>query len=307
MTPISGQVLQVQANEPTSSYAVQLANAVAASYVTYIGQLEGGYARAAVSALKHESSLLTEQIDDLQTQIDTVSSRIAVEGTTSSAGQQDTVLLGSLKSEQNQVSLQLNGITSQITNAQLSSGSTASTTRILQKATIQPVSKYSLPTEAGIIGFILGLLGSAVFVLVRLQRGHRLRLRDEIARVASAPVVASLEATRCHTPSDWRALLEERPRATTEWALRHILRSLPSGGARLQAVRVISFAGDSPALTTGPRLALHAASAGTSTAIATGDSSTSTDRSLLSLRAAFAGAQRVGRGLPLEGGSSRHR
>ena len=102
------------------SYAVQLANAVAASYVTYIGQLEGGYARAAVSALKHESSLLTEQIDDLQTQIDTVSSRIAVEGTASSAGQQDTVLLGSLKSEQNQVSLQLNGITSQITNAQLS-------------------------------------------------------------------------------------------------------------------------------------------------------------------------------------------
>ena len=139
-----------------------------------------------------------------------------------------------------------------------------------------------------------------MFVLVRLQRGHKLRLRDEIARVASAPVVASLEATRCHTPSDWRALLEERPRATTEWALRHILRSLPSGGARLQAVRVISFAGDSPALTTGPRLALHAASAGTSTAIATGDSSTSTDRSLLSLRAAFAGAQRVGRGLPLK-------
>src|ERR1700677_5185494 len=45
--------------------------------------------------------------------------------------------------------------------------------------------------------------------------------------------------------------------ATTEWALRHILRSLPSNGSRLQAVRVISFAGDSPALTTGPRLALH--------------------------------------------------
>jgi capsular polysaccharide biosynthesis protein len=300
VTPISGQVLQIQAEDPTSSYAVQLANAVAASYVIYIGQLEGSSARAAVSALKHESNLLTEQIDDLQTQIDTVSNRIAVEATASSAGQQDTVLLGSLKSEQNQVSLQLNGITSQITNAQLSSGSTASTTRILQKATIQPVSKYSLPIEAGIIGFILGLLGSGVFVLVRLQRGHKLRLRDEIARVASAPVVASLEATRCNTPSDWRELLEERPRATTEWALRHILRSLPSNGSRLQAVRVISFAGDSPALTTGPRLALHAASAGTSTAIATGDSSTSTDRSLLSLRAAFAGAQRVGRGLPLK-------
>jgi hypothetical protein len=157
-----------------------------------------------------------------------------------------------------------------------------------------------LPIEVGIIGFLLGLLGSVVFVLVRLQRGHRLRLRDEIARVASAPVIASVESTRCNTPSDWRELLEERPRATTEWALRHILRSLPNAGARHQGVRVISFAGDSPALTTGPRLALYSASAGTPTAIATGDSSTSTDRSLLSLRAAFAGAQRVGRELPLK-------
>ena len=300
VTPISGQILQVQAEDSASSYAVQLANAVAASYVTYIGQLEGSSARAAVTALKHESNLLTQQINDLQTQIDTVSNRIALEGTTSSSGQQDTVLLGSLKSEQNQVSLQLNAITSQITNAQLSSGSTASTTRILQKATIQPVSKYSLPIETGIIGFLIGLLGSVVFALVRLQRGHRLRLRDEIARVASAPVLASLESTRCNTPSDWRELLEERPRATTEWALRYILHSLPGGGGRRQAVRVISFAGDSPALTTGPRLAVHSASSGTPTAIATGDSSSSTDRSLLSLRAAFAGAQRVGRGLPLK-------
>ena len=118
VTPLSGQILQIQAQAPASRYAVQLANAVAASYVAYIGQLEASSAGAAVTALQHESSLLTKQINDLQTQIDTVTARIASEGAGSSAGQQDTDLLGSLRSEQNQVSLQLNSVTSQITNAQ---------------------------------------------------------------------------------------------------------------------------------------------------------------------------------------------
>ena len=37
-------------------------------------------------------------------------------------------------------------------------------------------------------------------MLVRLQRDRRLRLRDEIARAAGAPVIASLEAPSVHHP-----------------------------------------------------------------------------------------------------------
>ena len=85
VTPLSGQILQIQAQAPASRYAVQLANAVAASYVDYIGQLEAGSAGAAVAALQHESTLLTQQIKDLQSQIDTVTARIASEGAGSSA------------------------------------------------------------------------------------------------------------------------------------------------------------------------------------------------------------------------------
>ncbi|MGO9857371.1 MAG: hypothetical protein ACLPYY_20310 [Acidimicrobiales bacterium] len=299
VTPLSGQILQIQAQARASRYAVELANAVAASYVDYIGQLEAGSAGAAVAALQHESTLLTQQIKDLQSQIDTVTARIASEGAGSSDGQQDTNLLGSLRTEQNQVSLQLNSVTNQITNAQLESGSTASTTRILQKATSQPASRYEFPIEAGIIAFALGLLGSAAFVLVRLQRGHRLRFRDEIARTAGAPVIASLDAPSCTTASAWRDLLGGRPRATTEWALRHVLHSLPNGSRPRPAVRVISFAGDSPALTTGPRLALHAATSGIPTVLVPEASPESEDRSLTPLRAAFTGAETVNRGLPI--------
>jgi capsular polysaccharide biosynthesis protein len=299
VTPLSGQILQIQTQGRTGRYAVQLANAVAASYVAYIDQLEGSTTQAAVTALQHESNLLTKQINDLQNQIEAVTSRIAVEGPGSSAGQKDTELLGSLRSEQNQVSLQLNRVTGQITNDQLGNGSTTNSTRILQTATAQPVSKYKFPIEAAIIGIFIGLLGSTAFVLVRLQSRGRLRLRDEIAQLAGTPVIASLDSPRCASPSEWRDLLEERPRAADAWALRHILNSVPTVGGRPQAIRVISFARDSQALTTGPRLALHAAGSGTPTALLPEQSPVPTGSDLEPLLAAFTGAEPVGRALPL--------
>jgi capsular polysaccharide biosynthesis protein len=302
VTPLSGQILQIQAQAPASRYALQLANAVATSYVDYIGQLETSSAGPRVAGLQKESVLLSKQVKDLQTQIDTVSARITSEGAGSNAGERDVVLLGSLQSEQNLVSLQLNSVTSQIASAQLANGSTENTTRILQKATGQPVSKYALPLEAGIIGIAIGLLGATIFVLIRLQRGHRLRLRDEIARAAGAPVIASLDAPSCTMTSAWREFLESRPRATNEWALRHVLHSLRNSDVQrlAQRVRVISFAGDSPALTTGPRLALHAAASGISTALMPEDRLEPEDRSLW---AAFTGAEPLGRGLPFTVGA----
>ena len=52
---------------------------------------------------------------------------------------------------------------------------------------------------------------------------------------------------------------------------------------------MISFAGDSPALTTGPRLALHAAASGISTVLVPEVPRSPEDRSLTPLRAALTG------------------
>jgi capsular polysaccharide biosynthesis protein len=299
VTPLSGQILQFQAQAPTSAYAAQLANALAASYVDYVGQLEADSAKTAVAALQHESTQLTQQIKNLQFEIGSITARIASEGAGSNQGQQDTKLLNSLQSEQNQTSLQLNSVTNQITNANIENGSTVSTTRVLQTATVQPTSRYGFPVETGIIGFALGMLIGAVYVLVRLQHGHRLRFRDEIALAAGAPVIASLDAPDCTTVSAWRHLLAQRERANTEWSLRHVLQSLPNSSFPRQAVRVISFAGDAPALTTGPRLALNAAASGIQTVLVSEAGPESEDRSLRHLRAAFTSAEPVNRGLPL--------
>ena len=299
ITPLSAQILQIQAQAPTSRYAVQLANAVAASYIDYSGQLAANATGSTVAALQNESTQLAKKIKDLQYEIGAITARIATEAAGSSQALQDTNLVGSLRSEQNQVSLQLNSVTNQITNAHIENGSTASTPRILQMATAQPASKYGFPIEAGIVAFLVGALASSAFVLVRLQHGHRLRFRDEIARTAGAPVIASLDAPSCTSVSAWRDLLRGKGRATTEWTLRYVLHSLPNSNHTRRAVRVISFAGDLPALATGPRLAMHAAACGISTVLVPEAAPESEDRSLTNLRAAFTSAEPVNRELPL--------
>jgi capsular polysaccharide biosynthesis protein len=290
-TSLSEQVLQIQVQAPGDGYAEQLANAVAASYIKYVGQLREN--SSGVAALQQESSELTQQIQALQNQINTVSARITSEGAGSAAGQSDGALVSSLRNEQNQVALQLNGVTGQIVATQLSSGSPASTVRVLQTAAVLPVSHTGPLIEAGIIGLGIGLVGGVVYVLVRRQRDSRLRVRDEIARAAGAPVIASLEVPNCTTTSAWHALLESQSRAESAWALRRVL-NVVLGSSPRKSVRVISFAGDSPALATGPQLALYAAGSGTPTALVPGD-----HKSVQSLRASFVGTEPIGGHLPL--------
>ena len=272
---------------------------LAASYVADVLKMEADSTGTAVAGMQQEATQLTQQIKNLQYEIGTLTARVTAEGAGSSQGQQDTDQLTSLRAEQNQASLQLNSVTNQITSAKLTDGSTGNGTRILQMATLQSTSRYLLPIEAGIIAFALGMLGGAAFVLLRLQREHehRLRLRDEIARTAGAPVIGSLEAPSCTSVAAWRDLLAGPSRATTEWSLRHVLHSLPN--SRPRVVRVISFAGDSAALTTGPRLAQHASASGMRTVLLPEAGPESEDRSLKSLRAAFISGEPVNQGLPL--------
>ena len=73
---------------------MQLANAVAASYIDYVGQLKADSENPLVTGLQHESTQLTQQIKNLQFEIATVTDRLASEAAGSSQGQQDTELLG---------------------------------------------------------------------------------------------------------------------------------------------------------------------------------------------------------------------
>lgn len=267
VTSLSQQVVQIQASAKQPHEAEQLANAVTFSFMNYMKGLVAATAKGATSGLQHEAALLTQQIEALQTQIETVSARLATETAASTAGQRDTSLLTTLRSQQNQISLQLNDVNSQIVTV-LSDGASLASIRELQRATLLPNSKSRLSVLGGIIGLLLGLLGSSIFVLLRSQRDPRLRMRREIASAIGAPVIASLESPDCKSPSEWQWLLTSQPSAAISWTLRRILHELPGGSEQTApAVRVISFADDVDALSLGPQLALYSAASGTPTTL----------------------------------------
>jgi capsular polysaccharide biosynthesis protein len=276
-------VLQFDVSAPRSSDAIKLTNAMAASYIAYVNKTGSGSESAALSGLQAEATTLTAQIKSLQQQINTVDGRLATESASSLAGQRDSALVSSLRTEQEQVSLQLNSVNSQIVNSQLSGAVAAGAITVLQSAAIVPASKVDLVLYVG-GGAFLGAFIGCVVAVARSRRDQRLRLRDEIAGAIGLPVVASVESARCQTAKDWRRLLEEyTPSPVETWNLRRLFHGLVPAGVDKQAqLSVLVFAADAPALSAVAQLASTAARLGTQVALVAGD-----DPSLALLRAAL--------------------
>ena len=122
----------------------------------------------------------------------------------------------------------------------------------------------------GLMGLVVGSLVGTIAILIRARRDHRLRRRDEIAAAIGVPVLASLPADPRKSAADWVKLLESfEPPPTKAWSFNRILHSLvPDDFDSQLVIRVLSFAGDGPALAIGPELALFAADAGIPTRLA---------------------------------------
>jgi len=285
VTAPTQDILQVQVRAPRAVDAERLANAVVTDYIRYVATSGATSTADALAGLRHESALLTQQIQNLQSQINTVSARVAIEGTSSPSGQQDSSLLGSLSNAQREASLSLVNVNNQVVTTQLSGAAAAQGTQFLQKATsVAPSSKLSVLLAGG-IGLALGLLGGIPIALWRSRRDRRLRLRDEIAGAIGVPVLGSIEAQRYDTTPDWTMLLKGyHPSPVDEWNLHQVLVRLasgnPGGGSE---IRVVSFAHDRAALATGPQLAMFTEQLGVPTSLVCSD-----DEAFAPLRAACA-------------------
>ncbi|HMK97533.1 MAG TPA: hypothetical protein VK425_08305 [Acidimicrobiales bacterium] len=262
VTGLSDEVLQVQVTDNSGANAITLANAVATDYIVYVTKTVSS-SSAVLTALRQQANLLTQQVLALQDAINATSARIAGEGATSANGLRDTAELGTLKDQQEQVSLQLNNINSQIFSAQLSGSIASNGTRILQRATLVPSSRLGQALKIA-VGGLLGLLVASVIALVRARNDRRLRLRDELAEVVGVPVLVSLEAGRCRSVKDWARLLERHePSAVDTWNARRVLYRL----ARTEAdevvdVTIVVLAEDGPALAASVQLAKSASTLG---------------------------------------------
>lgn len=283
VTSLSQDIFQIKVHASSGTDAKRIADAVAHDYIQFVATSSSASTKTVLAGLEHESSQLTHQIQDLQTQIDTVTAQITAEGATSTPGQQDSSLLGSLGDEQQQVSLQLDDVNNQVDTDQLSGAAAAQGTRILQNATT--VGSTSNLVTSGVLGAVLGLLVGVLLAFVRYRRSRRLWRRDEIAAAIEVPVLASADAPHLRTPAEWTSFLETyEPSPVDEWNLRRLLHRLAPGHLGTGSeVRVLSFTGDSAAATAGPQIAMFANEMGRPTTLVPCD-----DESFAPLRAARA-------------------
>jgi len=144
----------------------------------------------------------------------------------------------------------------------------------------------------GAIGLLAGLLIGFVAAAGRDRSELRLWQRDQIARAASAPVLAALAAggsggtgrfgkrrpaarsQPARVPGDARAwarfFKDFEPLTGSTWQLRTVLDRLAAVAGAGTAVTVLSVSSDKKALVLGPQLAAFAAATGTRTALVIG-------------------------------------
>lgn len=271
VTALSADVLQFQVTAPRTAEAVKLANAEATAYIAYINKTSSVSTGGVLPALQQQAARLSKQIQTLQSQINAASARLSGEGPVSATGQRDASLVGSLRTEQEEVALQLNNLNNEIVSTQLSGALSADATRLLQNAAIVPASKLQLASYPA-IGAGAGLVTGCFLVFLRSRRDRRLRFRDELSSAVGVPVLASLESAECKSAKDWRRLVEGYvPTPVDLWNVRRVLHRVvfaePHEAAQLN---ILVFANDGSALGVAVKLARSAADLGLQAELVTG-------------------------------------
>lgn len=140
-------------------------------------------------------------------------------------------------------------------------------------------------------GGLLGGLLIGFFIAVQLYRAdQRLRTRDELARSAGVPVLASVFVKEWANAKDWVRLLEDSSANSADsWQMRRALDWLgvtsTENPNNRYYVTLVSLSTDRTAQALGPRLAAFAASKGIATALVLGPHKD--DDSIAELRAAL--------------------
>ena len=247
VTAPSQDVMEITVRASSTIDAERLANAVATGYIAYVAKTANGSA-ALLSTLQREAASLTHTILALQSRIDAAQIRLSRERATSQAAQRDSLLLNTLRTEQEQASIQLDNVNTQVVNAELTTAQATSATQLLQRAQPVPPSGTVTPLAGG-LGGLAGVLAGAVLALALGSRDRRLRSRSAIATAIGVPVVASLWARRCSRVSEWRRLLvESRNLSAVEvWNSWRALQQVGPGTPTGRCIDLVLFARDSPA------------------------------------------------------------
>lgn len=256
----TASVLTIAATGPSVKEAEALANAVADELVSFVTSTGSVASSGAVTALQTQVDQLNGQLRTLQKEIDAVNRRLDREGTTSTAGRQDSRLLSEYTSEQTDLQLQLTSVKGQISTTELGQVSANQGTQVLQRASTASSSRRSSMVLTVVIGLLVGALAGSVLVLSRHRRDARLFTRDELARALGAPVVLSLQARGKRPSTEWVEMFDHyEPSSAEQWNIRKALHELGALDGDASRLEILTLGKDGPAAALAVLMAISAA------------------------------------------------
>jgi len=266
-------VLGITATAPTARQADLLANAVAGHLVDFVTTNASTAGSDALTGLQAEASQLDRQLADVQKELTAANQRLAADGITSSAGQQDSDLVGKLTSAESSLNLQLDTVKSQIAQTKLGQISANQGTEVIQRATNATNSSLTSLVMLLSLGALGGLLVGSLLVLVLRRRDPRLWSRDDLAGALGLPVMLSLSAAGKRTTEEWATFLKRyQPSSMEQWSVRRALRELGVGQRAGSILVMIALDGDLASVAQAVKVAIAAADSGLSTLLTvTGD------------------------------------
>ena len=267
VTETTPDILRITAFAGSPSRAIAIANASADAY----RELQSGRRNWADGGGREpapaRAEQLQQQITAVQAELMQAIAALATTETNSPAAVAQTSLIDSLRIQENEATTQLTDAQNQITQAQLEADVNTAGITVLERASAASQGIIRTALLNLVFGAIAGFLVGVTIVIVRASRDRRVRLRDDIAAAAGAPVVASIATRRPRNASDWLALLEDyEPSADESWSLRRVLRgALAADGTPPVHLTVVTLPSDTDAVALGPQIAAFAAASGVET------------------------------------------
>jgi len=286
----TNQLIKIRAFSTRGSEAQALSQAVADSYVAYARDIALAVGSAALADLHKRETDLQGQIAALQGEIDATIKRQQAVDAGSTEGNREAQLLAGLRTEQADISLQLDKVKDQIaTSAPVESVASAGTSVIQAASSATGSSTLHRLSIWAPLGAVVGAVVALVMLLVTARGDSRMGLRDEIADAVGSPVLAAVRSRPQKTVAGWSRLLEAYEATPVEsWAFRQVLRSLVPVGAsnrdheaevrqtrtvdHPRSLTVVSLSGDARGLALGPQMAVFASSLGIVTRLVTAGS-----------------------------------
>lgn len=276
------QIIQIDATSTDAAKAQTLAQAVADSYVKYVSDTAREVTAAALADLTLRRDNLREQTTQLENEIAATIKRQRATDPNSTEGREEAQLLAGLRTQQANLSLQLDRVEDKIATGAPAGASAGNGTSVVQHATeaTGPMAIVRLLVWAPAGALVCAILAAAI-VLALARRDPRVRLRDEIADAVGSPVLAAVRSKPQRSVASWSTLLETyQPSPVESWAFRRLLRDLvPPDRSRVlraagqvdhpESITIVSIAGDGRGLAIGPQLAAFASSLDITTRLVT--------------------------------------